>query len=149
LGAGVVVAAACAVGRLGDDGPWIGFVPALDDGYALVVGRDDAVQAVGTGRAGADDLVALAIAYFADELSEPPESLAATHGDLAALVRAVAAAEVDVTRGRALADAVDAIDDGLAADAVVGRLSRCLSEAEEPVGRLRRRAAELLSKGGA
>ena len=144
-----MVAAACAVGRLGDDGPWVGFVPTLDDGYALVVRRDDDVVAAGAQAAEADDLVALAIAYFADELSEPPESLAATHGDLGALVRSVAAAEADASARRVLADAVDAIDDGLAADVVVGRLSRCVDGAEEPVERLRRRAAELLAGAGA
>ena len=47
---------------------------------------------------------------------------------------------------RFLAEAVDAIDDGLAADVVVGRLSRCLSSDEEPEARLRRRAAELLGR---
>ena len=142
-----MVAVACAVGRLSDDGPWIGFVPVLDDGYALVVGTDDAVLAAGK-RADPDDLVALAIAYFADELSEPPEALAATHGDFGSLVRSLAADESEVARRRTLSEAVDAIDDGLAADVVVGRLSRCLGGDEEPVARLRRRAMELLAGSG-
>lgn len=136
-----MVSAACAVGRL-SDGTWIGFVPTMEDGYALVVGEDDSVAAMG-GASEPDDLVALAIAYFADELGEPPETLAATHGDLGALVRAVAEAESDPDRRARLADAVDAVDDGLAADAVVGRLSRCLAGEEEPLARLERRAAEL------
>ncbi len=142
-----MVAVACAVGRLGDDGPWIGFVPAMDDGYALAVGRAEAVTAAG-GRADPDDLVALAIAYFADELGEPPESLAATHGDIGALVRAVAEAAAEPVRRARLAEAVDAVDDGLAADVVVGRLSRCLGGDEEPLVRLGRRAAELLAESG-
>jgi hypothetical protein len=136
-----MVAAACAVGRL-SDGTWIGFAPTMDDGYALVVGAGDAVGGVG-GAAEPDDLVALAIAYFAEELGEPPETLAATHGDLGAVVRAVAEAEADPERRARLAEAVDAVDDGLAADAVVGRLSRCLGGEEEPLARLERRAAEL------
>ena len=133
---------ACAVGRLGAEGAWIGFAPTLDDGYALVVGTDDAADA--DTPADPDDLIALAIAYFADELPEPPESLAATHGDIGALVRHVAERETDAGRVRHLGEAVDAVDDGLAADVVVGRLSRCLATDEEAVVRLRRRAAELL-----
>jgi hypothetical protein len=137
-----VTVVACAVGRLEAAGPWIGFAPTMDDGYALVLGTDDhdAVKAA----AEPDDLIALAVVYFADELPEPPEALAATHGDIAALVRHVMAAEADPERAARLTEAVDAVDDGLAADVVVGRLSRCLTSDEEPVARLRRRAAELL-----
>ena len=82
--------AACAVGRLGPSGPWVGFAPTLDDGYALVVGADEGDAAAAP--ADPDDLVALAIAYFAEELPEPPEAFAATHGDIGALVRHVAEA---------------------------------------------------------
>ena len=133
--------AACAVGRLEPEGRWIGFAPTLDDGYALVVGTDDG--RVSQGPATPDDLIALAIAYFADELPEPAEELAATHGDIGAVVRHVAGV-AGAERARQLGEAVDAIDDGLAADVVVGRLSRCLTFDEDPVTRLRRRAAELL-----
>ena len=134
---------ACAVGRLDPAGPWVGFAPTLDDGYALVIGSDDGCAA----HAPADphDLLALAIAYFADELPEPPEELAATHGDIGSLVRHLASGERDAERSRELNEAVDAVDDGLAADVVVGRLSRCLRDSEEPVERLRRRAAALLA----
>lgn len=135
---------ACAIGRIDAGGPWVGFAPTLDDGYALVVGTDD--RAAASAPAARDDLIALAIAYFADELTEPPEALAATHGDIGALVRHVAAGETDPERARLLDEAVDAVDDGLAADVVVGRLSRCLTRDEEPVVRLRRRAAELLAE---
>jgi hypothetical protein len=134
--------AACAVGRLPAERAWVGFAPALNDGYALVVGTDDG--RVGQNAAVPDDLIALAIAYFADELPEPPEALAATHGDIGAVVRHLAARELDAERARRLREAVDAIDDGLGADAVVGRLSRCLTSGEEAVARLRRRAAELV-----
>lgn len=134
---------ACAVGRLGTDGPWVGFAPTLEDAYALVVGGTD----VGSRSVPADpdDLLCLAIAYFEDELAEPPEELAATHGDIGSLVRHLAELEHDEARRRLLIEAVDAVDDGLAADAVVGRLSRCLDGAEDAVVRLRRRTTELFA----
>jgi hypothetical protein len=138
-----VTVVACAVGRVDAGGPWIGFAPTLEDGYALVVGTDEVAAAAAP--ADRDDLIALALAYFADELPGPPEALAATHGDIGALVRHVAGGEPDVELARRLSEAVDAVDDGLAADVVVGRLTRCLTREEEPVVRLRRRAAELLA----
>jgi hypothetical protein len=134
--------AACAVGLLSPADGWIGFAPTLEDGYALVIGTDDGFAA--RAAASSDELIALAIAYFAEELPDPPEAVAATHGDIAALIRHVAQGEAEFERARLLEEAVDAIDDGLAADVVVGRLSRCLSSDEEPDARLRRRAAELL-----
>ena len=134
---------ACAIGLVDRDGSWVGFAPSFADAYALVAGTGDGrtVSAPAT----PDDVIALAIAYFADELPEPPEALAATHGDIGSLVRHLAAAEADGERARRLGEAVDAIDDGLAADVVVHGLSRCLVDEVEPVARLRRRAAELLS----
>jgi hypothetical protein len=136
---------ACAVGRVGVGGPWVGFAPTLEDGYALVVGVDDRSA---RSAADTDDLLALAITYFEDTLAGPPEELAATHGDIGALVRHVAELEADQARRRELREAVDAIDDGLAADVVVGRLVRCLGTAEEPAARLRRRAVQLLAESG-
>lgn len=137
-----VAATACAVGRISAGGPWVGFAPALDDGYALVVGMPD-----GSARRAAaepDDLIALAIAYFEDALPAPPEELAATHGDIGSLVRHLAEHEADAQRRGAVQEAVDAIDDGLAADVVVGRLVGCLRQNEEPaallIGRARRLA---------
>ena len=99
------------------------------------------VSAVAAGSpAELDDLLALAIAYFEEALAEPPEDLAATHADIGALVRHVGVRTADPSRAAAVQEAVDAIDDGLAADVVVSRLALCLSEAEEPVARLTRRA---------
>jgi hypothetical protein len=141
-----MTAAACAVGRIGDSGAWIGFAPSFDDGYDLVVGRADVVAR--TAGAEPDDLLALAVAYFEEALAEPPENLAATHADIGVLVRHVAGREGDGERLAALAEAIDAIDDGLAADVVVSRLVRCLSQAEEPLARLVRRARELDSGVG-
>ena len=139
-------AAACAVGRLGDSEDWIGFAPSLDDRYDLVLGRGDSVLIAAA--ADGDDLLALAAAYFEEALAEPPENLAATHADIGVLVRHVAGREGDGERLAALAEAIDAIDDGLAADVVVSRLVRCLSQAEEPLARLVRRARELDSGVG-
>jgi hypothetical protein len=54
---------ACAVGRLDPGGPWIGFAPTLDDGYALTVtarGHSDRLPAEPV------DLLALAVLYFED-----------------------------------------------------------------------------------
>lgn len=122
----------------------MGFAPTLDDGYALVV-----EGSAGSRRAAADAdlLLTLAIAYFEDALDPPPDDLAATHADIGALVRHVAEAEVDVSRRRLLEEAVDAIDDGLAADAVIARLTAVLpsSAAEDPVARLLERARAIAS----
>ena len=137
-------APACAVGRLGPGGPWVGFAPTLDDGYALVV---EGPTGSGRSPADADLLLALAIAYFEDALDAPPDDLAATHADIASLVRHVAGAEVDAPRRRLLEEAVDAIDDGLAADVVIGRLAAALSAAAsgDPVAWLLHRAGSVVA----
>ena len=129
--------ATCLVGRLGDDGLWLGFAPSLDDGYLLVVTDGNE-----THRSAAlpDDLVCLAIAYFEDALGEPPEQLAATHADIGALIRHVAEG-APPDRRAALSRAIDAIDDGLAGDAVIVALAGCLEPGSDPVDRLARRAA--------
>jgi hypothetical protein len=139
--------AACAVGRFGPDGPWVGFAPTLDDGYALVVGGASGGEPGRTQRVAADagDLIALAIAYFAETLDAPPDELAATLGDIGSLVRHVAEHEADPTRRRLLAEAVDAVDDGLAADVTLARLGRALGEGIDATARIRGRVQELLS----
>jgi hypothetical protein len=139
-------APACAVGRLEAGGPWVGFAPSIDDGYLLVVGASDH-----SARAAAeiDDLLALTVAYFEDALVEPPEELAATHADIGVLVRHLAGREGDANRRRSLDEAVDAIDDGLAADEVIRRLTRCFTRDEEPLARLGRRARQLAEEKSA
>ena len=136
--------AACAVGRIGPGGPWVGFAPTIDDGYELVVGG----LAGGFRRAAADseDLLALASAYFEEALDEPPEELAATLGDIGSLVRHVAEHEVDPERRRVLGEAVDAVDDGLAADVTIARLGRALGEGVDAAARIRRRVSVLLTR---
>ena len=79
-----------------------------------------------------DDLIAMAIAYLADELAAPPEALAATPATSARSCGTWPLPAVDAERMRDLDEAVDAVDDELAADVVVDRLSRCLTSEEEP-----------------
>jgi hypothetical protein len=133
---------ACAVGRLGPDGPWVGFAPTLDDSYALVVG--DLPGGPQHLVAVTDDLLSLALAYFEESLEPPPDELAATHGDIGALVRHVAEHETDTVRRQLLGESVDAIDDGLAADATIARLAMALGDGEDATTRLRRRVSDLL-----
>jgi hypothetical protein len=114
-----------AVGRLAPDGAWVGFA-ADGAGYRLAIGDGDRVRLLG---ANADLLLALAIAYFEEALDEAPPGLEATHADVSELVRHVAQAEEEPARARLLAEAVDAIDDGLGADAVATRLAAAISRA--------------------
>jgi hypothetical protein len=133
---------ACAVGRLGSDGPWVGFAPTLDDTYALVVG--DIPGGTQQVPADAGDLLALALAYFEESLDPPPDELAATHGDIGALVRHLAEHAPDEAERLLLGEAVDAIDDGLAADATIARLWRALGDGADAISRIRRRVGGLV-----
>ncbi|HEY7526360.1 MAG TPA: hypothetical protein VIA82_05975 [Candidatus Limnocylindria bacterium] len=117
----------CAIGRVGDDGPWIGFQPG-PAGYRVVAGRGPVMR----GRAAdADVLLALAMAWFEEAFDDPPPELEASQADLSALIRHLAAAEGDARRRGLLAEAVDAIDDGLAGDAVATRLGAVRSAGAE------------------
>ncbi len=137
---------ACAVGRFGADGPWVGFVPTLDDGYALVVGRrgHPAVRAP----ADSHELLAMAMLYFEESLDEPPDELAATLGDIGSLVRHVAEHERNPDQRLLLAEAVDAVDDGLAADVTISRLGRALGAQTDAATLIRGRVGELLDREG-
>lgn len=135
---------ACAVGRLAEDGPWVGFAPSLDDGYDLTVG--DLPGGARRTPARPADLIALAILYFEESLAEPPEELAATLGDIGSLVRHAAGRITDPVARHAHEEAVDAIDDGLAADVVLERLGRAFDpggHGEGAATHLRRRVASL------
>ena len=139
-------AVACAIGRIGPAGPWVGFAPTLDDGYALTVGGANAAGGSGgPSRVPADssDLIALAILYFEDAFAEPPEELAATLGDIGAVVRHAAERITDAASRRAFDEAVDAIDDGLAADVVLDRLARAFGDGGDAAAHLRRRVGAL------
>jgi hypothetical protein len=137
---------ACAIGRIGPDGPWVGFVRA-DGAYRLAVGLPDGVRSE---PADAGVLLAMAIAYFEDALEDPPPDIEATQADLSALVRHLALHEPSAER-RLLDEAVDAIDDGLAVDAVINRLAaarqRTAEEQADPVDLLLDRVAALRARG--
>src|SRR5436309_1119108 len=107
-----------AIGRLEAGGPWVGF------GYRagscrIAVGNGDAIR---DGAADQDELLALAIAYFAEAFGEAPPDLEATQSDLSGLVGHLMEAERDGERRALLGQAMDAIDDGLAGDAVAAKL---------------------------
>jgi hypothetical protein len=135
----------CAVGRIGPDVAWVGFEADGPD-YRLAVG--DGVRTV-LQLAEPQTLLALAIAYFEEALDDGPAELQATHADVAELVRHVAGGEADPGRRRMLDEAVDAIDDGLAADAVVSRLvaawQQVPNEQADPVDLLVTRALAALA----
>ena len=135
-------AVACAVGRIGPEGPWVGFTPTFDDAYALVVG--DLPRGTRQVEAETGDLLCLVLAYFEESLDPPPDDLAATHGDIGALVRHLAEHEADPARRRLLGEAVDAVDDGLAADATIARLALALGDGVEAASRLQRRVGQLM-----
>jgi hypothetical protein len=131
-----------AIGRLEADGPWIGF------GYRaglprFIVGVADGMRDGGADR---DLLLALAIAYFADAGSAAPPELEATQSDLSALVRQLMDNEADPSKRAQLAEAIDAIDDGLASDAVATKLEAARAagdDALDPVELLSRKAREV------
>ncbi|HEY8921297.1 MAG TPA: hypothetical protein VIN32_01585 [Candidatus Limnocylindria bacterium] len=131
-----------AVGRLEAGGPWIGF------GYRagacrLVVGTAEGVL---DSPADPDLTLALAIAHFVGALEEAPPDLEATQSDLSALVSHLSRGEADPARQALLAEALDAIDDGLAGDAVAEKLAAARSsrtDAVDPVELLTVRAREM------
>jgi hypothetical protein len=107
-----------AIGRPDPGGPWVGFA-FRGNLPRVVIGMEDGMLET---PAEADLLLALAIGYFAEAFVEPPPDLEATQSDLSSLVRYLIGVEVDGTRRAALGEALDAIDDGLAGDAVAGLL---------------------------
>jgi len=136
-----------AIGRLEPGGPWIGFD--RPGAYRFIVGADRGMLA-----APADPglLIALAIAHFAEAFEGAPPDLEATQADLSALVTHLLHAAVDPRERAPLAEALDAIDDGLAGDAVAGLLAAArlaVVDGEhlvDPVELLVSRAEELLGR---
>jgi len=114
---------ATAIGRLSTDGPWLGFI-ADGAGFHLVCSRPGEAMAVSTsaGMGRLSELVAVAMLYFEEALEPPPPELEATHADLAEMMGWMAN-QTDGGVRRLLREALDAIDDGLAGDSVVARLS--------------------------
>ena len=112
-----------AIGRIGARRQWVGFVRDAA-GFHLAVAQPGEATAVSPAR-GANriaELLAVAIVYFEEALDAPPPELEATQADLAELL-AWMATETDTGRNQLVREALDAIDDGLAGDAVVARLS--------------------------
>ena len=138
--------AARAIGRLEPGGRWIGF-GFRGDAWRYVIGTNEAVR---DAPADADLLLALAIAHFAEAFDEAPPDIEATQSDLSALVRHLINTEPDAERRALLTEALDAIDDGLAGDAVAGRLAAARSPGSDRVDPVERvlAAAEELGAGG-
>jgi hypothetical protein len=145
-GAAAPLEAPRAIGRLDPAGPWIGF--AFRHGACrLVVAGDGPIR-----EAAADDdlVIALAIAYFTQAFGDAPPDLEATQSDLSALVRQLMGTESDPRRRALLGEAVDAIDDGLAGDAVAEKLAAARAgrdDSPDPVEMLLARARELAGGG--
>ena len=138
-----------AIGRLGPNGPWIGFDRA-EGTYRFIVGAGGRVLA---GPADADLLIAVAIAHFAEALEGAPPDLEATQADLSVLVAYLVDLAEDARRRALLQEALDAIDDGLAGNAVAGLLAAARgperetddrAEPVDPVELLAGRADKLL-----
>ena len=133
--------AVAAIGRLeSSEGSWFGLVPD-GDGYRLAYGGTDGeipTVAAGERQARRDVLLAV-IAFFEPETVPPPPDLEATQLDVAQAVRWLAGVSAAAAarrrsgdpdlRAEALHRALDAIDDGLSADVVVGHLYDSLRRA--------------------
>ena len=135
-----------AIGRFEAGGPWIGF-GMRGEAWRYVVGTDDAVR---DAPADEDLLLALAIAHFAGAVGEAPPDTEATQSDLSALVRHLISTQPDGQRRALLTEALDAIDDGLAGDAVAGSLAAARSAATDrvdPIDQLLTAARELTVGG--
>jgi hypothetical protein len=112
-----------------------------------VVGTDAAVR---DAPADAELLLALAIAHFAEAFGEAPPDIEATQSDLSLLVRHLIETQPDARRRALLSEALDAIDDGLAGDAVAGRLAAASSpghDSVDPIDQVLAAARELSAKG--
>ena len=143
---GSALEAARAIGRLSPGGPWIGFGLRGEE-WRFAAGTDAAVH---DAPAAADLLLALAIAHFAQAFDVAPPDLEATQADLSALVSHLVETQANVRRQALLSEALDAIDDGLAGDAVAGRLAAARSPGSEmidPADEVLAAARELDSRG--
>jgi hypothetical protein len=115
-----------AIGDLpGHPGVWVG-IERGRRGFRLVFGEpgtDRRWTSRASGPERSDELLVIAVAYFQESLRSPAPEFEATQADLGDLVRWLATDETDASRTRVLQEAVDAIDDGLASDVVIRRLS--------------------------
>jgi hypothetical protein len=137
-----LIEGARAIGRVPPGDRWIGFALRGDTCHFVTAVDDDVRYAA----AEPDLLLALAIAHFAEVFEEPPPDIEATQADLSALVRYLMREEADPGRRALLSEALDAIDDGLAGDAVANRLVAARSPRTsriDPAELLQSRANEL------
>lgn len=138
-----------AIGRL-SDGPLVGIEPDAD-GYRLAFGLPDGTWLADPAtdrlerRSG---LVAGAIAFFLASLDDPPADLEATHADLARVVGSLAYSLTTPEERATISQALDAVDDGLPADAVALRLLPLLPAPDaDPIEILRARYARANPRG--
>lgn len=112
-----------AIGRLRPDGPWVG-LRSRAGGYDLLFGeRDGALLQAPASRA---ELLAVAIGYFEESVDDAPPELEATHRDIALVLRWLHVAERDADLKRQLLEVLEGVEDGLAGDVMISRLSRAL-----------------------
>lgn len=126
---------------------WVG-VASERGRYRIVFGTSDGVLLTRAGVRDREDLLSAALAYFTDELLEPPSGLEATHADIGDLLRWLVRTEADPGGRRLMQEAVDAVDDGLPAEVVLARLAaayggRASEEPADAVDRLRSRYRSL------
>jgi hypothetical protein len=110
------------IGRLAAGSAWVGLKP-HGVGWRVVFGDAAGERAAaGSGTERRELVLATAGAYFEDALDDPPPDLEATHEDMAAVIAWLVQTEPNVDRRRRLRESLDAIEDGLAIDEVMGRL---------------------------
>jgi hypothetical protein len=114
--------ATVAIGRLAGGAAWLGLEP-HEGGWRVVFGDPGGERPAAASAAQQRELVlAAAGAYFEDALDDPPPDLEATHEDIAAVIGWLVESEPDAVRRRRLREGLDAVEDGLAVDEVIGRL---------------------------
>ena len=129
-----------AIGRPAGGTAWLGLQP-HSGGWRVVFGDAAGERPVA---ASVDEqrefVLAAAGVYFEDALDDPPPDLEATHEDIAAIIGWLVQSERDGDRRRRLREALDAVEDGLAVDEVIGRLlaagARDVNEPADWVDRL-------------
>ena len=135
-------AVACAVGRLGPGGPWVGFAPTLDDGYAWSSG------VCRTGRVGPPPTRTTCWPWRSptsrSRSTRRPMTWRRPTATSAPWCATSPSTRLDPSRRRLLDEAVDAVDDGLAAEVTIARLTRALGDGADAASRLRRRVEVLL-----
>jgi hypothetical protein len=111
------------IGRPSPSGPWLGVARDADGAFVLAFVEPD-LERWSSVPASRLDLMLAVLGYFSEPAESPPADLEATQADVAELSRWLADSEPDPERRQLLEEAVDAIDDGLAGEAVAGALMR-------------------------